>query len=111
MAQTPEGKIKEKVKVLLNQYYVYWFMPVNTGLGAAGVDFHCVLPGGLAFFVETKKDEDEPLRTRQDNLLRKLHNMSIQTFVIYDDQSLRKLHMWLERNSMMSLQIKQVRIR
>ena len=60
-SRTPEGKVKEKVSKLLREYGVYYFMPVQTGYGPAGLDYHCVFRAGtlpIAFFVEAK-DEGE----------------------------------------------------
>lgn len=45
MAQTPEGKVKDKIKTMLNRYGVYYTMPMGTGYGSAGVpDFLCCVP-------------------------------------------------------------------
>ena len=35
---TPEGKVKVKVKNLLNAYGAYHFWPVQTGMGARTLD-------------------------------------------------------------------------
>ena len=40
---TPEGKVKKKIKEVLDEYGVYYFMPVQHGYGPRGVDFHCVM--------------------------------------------------------------------
>lgn len=89
-------------------------MPVQMGLGAAGVDFHCVqkvayIIGGrlqelpIAFFIEAKKPGDEPTG-RQDAFLRdRREQQNCRTFVIDDDPSinhvtggLEELTNWLE---------------
>ena len=59
MAQTPEGKVKKKVKELLESKGVWYFMSVQTGWGVHGVpDFLCCVPSvmGTGFFlgIETK---------------------------------------------------------
>lgn len=36
---TPEGKVKAKLKAALLKDGAYWFMPVQTGLGATTLDF------------------------------------------------------------------------
>jgi len=53
MAQTPEGKVKAEVKKILKEFNAYYFMPVQAGYGAPGLDFHCAA-FGKAFFIETK---------------------------------------------------------
>jgi len=53
MAQTPEGKVKDKVKKLLKKYDCYYFMPVQAGYGAATLDF-LVCCKGQFIGIETK---------------------------------------------------------
>lgn len=46
MAQTPEGKVKDKIKKILKANNVYFAMPMGTGYGNAGVpDFLCCVKG------------------------------------------------------------------
>jgi len=60
MSTTPEGKVKKQVKKVLDELGIVYFMPVNTGLGKAGVsDFVGVMPCGLALFIETKATEKD----------------------------------------------------
>lgn len=56
MAQTPEGKVKDKIKVILKRHDVYYAMPIGTGFGNAGVpDFLCcVPPNGVFLAIEAK---------------------------------------------------------
>jgi hypothetical protein len=97
---TPEGKIKVKVKQLLGEYGVYYFMPVQSGLGAAGLDFHCVVRWGdvpLAFFVEAKASPSDRATARQEMFMhdRKRHQ-NARSFVVCDDHTLLELRSWLE---------------
>lgn len=57
---TPEGKVKAKVKKLLENYpSIYQFWPVQTGMGAKTLD--CLLCiGGYFVSVETKRPGGEP---------------------------------------------------
>ena len=46
MAQTPEAKVKAKIKAILKEYGVYYAMPIGTGYGSSGVpDFLCCVAG------------------------------------------------------------------
>ena len=93
---TPEGKIKNMIKDVLDAYGCYYFMPVQTGLGASGLDFHCVIHG-RAFFIEAKRDELVEPTNRQHfliNTLRSKHNCEV--FVVGGIQSLKQLSTWLE---------------
>ena len=99
---TPEGRVKKNIRRILDSFpFVYTLMPVQMGLGASGLDFHCVagvwyaLPRGVelipvAFFIEAKKPGGEPT-DRQETFAkeRKEHQNAI-TFVIDDDPTIMK---------------------
>ena len=97
---TPESKIKTLVKGVLNAYGAYYFMPVQSGMGASGLDFHCVIRRGevaIAFFVETKKDELTDLTPRQQLLKSNLEmKQHAKVFVVGGRKSLKILSDWLE---------------
>ena len=96
---TPEGKIKAKVNKLLDDPRIYSFMPVQNGMGAAGLDYHCVVtwPGAAeAFFIETKAPGKKPT-DRQRVLIERLEGMGIKVFVIDGDRGLEELRTWLNQ--------------
>ncbi len=46
MAATPEAKVKKKIRAILDEYGVYYAMPIGTGYGNSGVpDFLCCVNG------------------------------------------------------------------
>lgn len=104
MATTPEGLVKNKIKDILQDHNVYFFMPVQMGYGAAGVDFHCVvytcilgLEISLAFFIEAKVEGKEPT-ARQDLFLKdRREKQKCKTFVIDGPKGLRELDAWLTK--------------
>lgn len=54
MAQTPEGKVKDKIKKYLKSQRIWYYMPVQTGWGVAGIpDFVCCWRG-MFLGIETK---------------------------------------------------------
>ncbi len=54
MAKTPEAKVKDAVKKVLNHHKLWWYMPVQTGYGVAGIpDFVCCWHGRFVG-IETK---------------------------------------------------------
>lgn len=54
MAQTPEVKVKAKIKKILANYNIYYAMPIGSGFGNAGVpDFLCCV-GGRFLAIEAK---------------------------------------------------------
>lgn len=58
MAMTPESKVKQAIKKLLKDRGVYFYMPVQNGMGVIGVpDFICCVPcatGGRFLAIEAK---------------------------------------------------------
>lgn len=94
---TPESVIKRRVNKLLRAHDVYYFMPVQTGMGAAGLDYHCVkeVQGfPLAFFVETKAF-GKTLTARQEYLTLELQKYRARTFVVDCNIDLERLERWL----------------
>ena len=46
MAQTPEGKVKDRLKKFFKEQDIYYAMPMGTGYGNSGVpDFLCCMNG------------------------------------------------------------------
>lgn len=110
---TPEGRVKRKVTELLKTFpSVYAFMPVQHGLGASGLDYHCIVGKlfhmgpvvemvPIAFFIETKKPGDL-LTPRQLNFAKeRKEKQNARTFVIDEDVTINKgkglddLALWL----------------
>jgi hypothetical protein len=99
---TPEGRVKQNITRILKSFpFVYAFMPVQYGMGASGVDYHCVAGKlyqfGLlvemvpvAFFIEAKKPGEDPTE-RQDLFLKaRREKQNCKTFVIDEDPSISK---------------------
>lgn len=48
MARTPEGRVKDEVKRVLDEFDAWYYMPVSNGMGRVGVpDFIVCLNGWL----------------------------------------------------------------
>jgi len=75
MAQTPERKVKDKIKTLLKRYGVYYAMPIGTGYGNAGVpDFLCCVPPRGGFLaIEAKANGGRTTGLQDINLNDILH--------------------------------------
>jgi pantoate kinase len=68
MAQTPEGKVKDKIKKILKSHNIYFAMPMGTGYGNAGVpDFLCCF-GGRFLAIEAKAAGGKVTALQQKNL-------------------------------------------
>ena len=68
MAQTPEAKVKEKIKKILKEHDVYFAMPMGTGYGNSGVpDFLCCVNGRF-LAIEAKAGKGVPTALQEKNM-------------------------------------------
>jgi hypothetical protein len=102
MATTPEGLVKDKIKSILRDHDVYFFMPVQMAYGAAGIDFHCVVyvcilgvEIALAFFIEAKDVDKEPTARQDLFLSQRKQKQKAKTFVIDGPKGYQELEAWL----------------
>lgn len=72
MAETPEGKVKTKIKQLLKSYGpdVYYFMPAMGSFGKSGVPdiVACVRGSFVAIEVKADKKKNPPTELQNKNL-------------------------------------------
>ena len=93
---TPEGKVKAKINHILQQAdSVWWFMPVQNGMGKATLDYigaHC----GHAFAIEAKAPGKEPT-PRQLMTIIGMKRAGITVFVVdgTKDHPFEPLIQWL----------------
>lgn len=93
---TPEGKIKEKVKKLLDprRPKLYYEMPVPAGYGRPSLDFvGCYY--GKYFAVETKR-RGKRLTDRQEGTRDDMRAAGGMVFEVLGDAGLDELSAWLE---------------
>ncbi len=94
MAQTPEGKVKDRVKKLLKSYGAYYHMVVTNGMGAPTLDFiGCYL--GRFFAIETKA-HDKYMTARQEITATVIRDAGGVVFLINDETGVEPLKHWLE---------------
>jgi hypothetical protein len=97
MAVTPEGKVKAKLRSILDGYagtYTYW--PVPTGFGATTLDVLGCYRGRF-FAVETKAKGKKPT-LRQTGELQKIERAMGRAFVMSgpEDPAFDELVRWLD---------------
>lgn len=92
---TPEGKVKNKIKKLLDSRgdYLYYYMSVPFGYGATAVDFLGCYRG--RFFAIEAKAPHGALTARQDMVLNQIRLAGGVTFVVVGDAGLDALEAWL----------------
>jgi hypothetical protein len=100
---TPEGKVKAKVTKVLKSFgdRLYYFMPVQYGMGAASLDYLCAVKtkfdydGPIFFAIETKAPGKKPT-DRQQALMDYLTKMGAVVWTIDDDAGVKELKLWLD---------------
>ncbi len=95
---TPEGKVKAKVKRMLNRENAYFFMPVQTGYGSPTLDF-LGFHRGEGFAIETKA-LGKKLTKRQEAIEHDIQLSGTPVFVIDGAEgSYEPLEIWLGRRA------------
>jgi hypothetical protein len=83
MAQTPESKVKDKIKAILNRRNVYWVMPIGTGFGNAGVpDFLCSVPPHGRFLAIEAKANGGKTTALQEKHLAEIRDTGAEALVV-----------------------------
>lgn len=72
MATTPEGKVKNQVKKILDSLGAYYFMPATGGFGRSGVPDIVGCLNGVFFAIECKSGKNIPTALQE----RELKNIS-----------------------------------
>lgn len=88
---TPEGLIKNAVKLMLKKHGVYWHCPVQNGMGAPSLDFVCCHKNKY-LAIETKAPGKRPT-PRQEITISEIEKAGGRVFVI--DGDLVPLEEWL----------------
>jgi hypothetical protein len=68
MAQTPESKVKAKVKLVLNMLGAYYTSPLTGGFGNSGVPDILCCYNGWFIGIECKANGGKPTRLQQMHL-------------------------------------------
>jgi hypothetical protein len=94
---TPEGKVKQRVKRLLEASGAYYHMPVQNGMGAPTLDF-TGCHAGRYFAVETKAGGNT-LTPRQQQTARAIAAARGAVFVVSDVTGYERLNAWLREGA------------
>lgn len=87
MANTPEAKVKTKIKAILKAHNVYYAMPIGTGYGNSGVpDFLCCVNGEF-LAIEAKAGKGTTTALQEKNM-REIEAAGGRTLVV-NEESLR----------------------
>jgi hypothetical protein len=93
---TPEGRVKQKVNRVLDEYKsAYRFMPVPGGFGASSLDY-LICINGFFLAIETKAPGKKPT-DRQKRITAQIHRAGGIVRVIEDDVGCAELRELLEK--------------
>lgn len=90
---TPEGKIKQKVRMVLNAFGSYHHAPVLNGMGKPSLDFICCHKGRF-FAVETKA-AGKQFTVRQEQTALEIRDAGGVVFRVSCKEELQALIEWL----------------
>lgn len=92
MASTPEGKVKEACKRLLKQHGIYFYMPMQNGMGVVGIPDIIACWDGHFLAIETKAPGKRANTTaNQKRQLRLIDEAGGTAVVVDDPEQLRLL--------------------
>lgn len=76
---TPEKKVKDKVKAVLESEGVYYFMPPANGYGRSGVPDIIACVNGFFLAIETKANGNKPtaLQIREIETIRRSNGVAV----------------------------------
>jgi len=88
---TPEGRVKDKVKKLLKERGIWYFMPAANGFGRVGIpDFICCMDGKF-LAIETKAPGKRDNTTaNQENRINEIRAARGWALVVDDPQQLEE---------------------
>ena len=85
MAKTPEAKVKDKIKKILETHDIYYAMPHGAGFGNAGVpDFLCCMNGKF-LAIEAKADLSSAVTALQLRQLNDIEESGGVSWIVHAD--------------------------
>jgi hypothetical protein len=84
VSQTPEAKVKAKIKAILKEHNTYFAMPIGTGLGNSGVPDFLVCHNGKFLGIEAKAGKGKTTAL-QDKNLKEIVNAGGHAIVINEE--------------------------
>lgn len=85
MASTPESKVKQKIKKILEKYNAYFFFPSSGAYGRRGIPDIIGCHDGRFFSIEAKAtDKDKPTEL-QKNEMKKIRDHDGMAWIVTGD--------------------------
>ena len=90
---TPEGKVKAKLKTMLDKLGVYYFMPATGGYGRSGIPDIIGCHNGVFFAIECKANGGKTTAL-QDRELKRIGEAGGFTLIV-DESNVASVPTWL----------------
>jgi hypothetical protein len=91
MAQTPEGRVKDAIKKVLNENDIWYFMPAANGFGKVGVpDFICCWRGKFLAIEAKAKGKRECTTANQNIRIEEIRSARGWALVVDDVEQLKE---------------------
>lgn len=98
-ALTPEGKIKRRVREVLQAHKIWYFLPGNNGFGKSGIpDFVCIVDGGFVG-IECKADKTKTPTALQVATGEQIVLAGGRWFLVRCDEDVAELDKWLRQDA------------
>lgn len=94
-ANTPEGKIKAKLKAQLKKEKVWHFSPQSGIYGASGIPDIVAIVGGQFIGLECKADGSKKPTALQVLRMKEIEAAGGKCFVVYDDETIENVMLWI----------------
>jgi hypothetical protein len=94
MATTPEKKVKDAVKKILNAHGAYYFSPVTGGFGTSGVPDIVACIKGKFIGIETKAKKGKATALQEKNLMSIMNTGGLA--VLVNEHGIETLKMFLD---------------
>jgi hypothetical protein len=91
MALTPEGKVKAAVKKFLADHNIWYFMPMQNGMGVVGVPDLICCWDGMFLAIETKAPgKRKNVTANQERVMTEIQSHGGSAIVVDDVQQLKE---------------------
>tara|TARA_R100001443_G_scaffold44900_2_gene57816 strand:+ start:1729 stop:2034 length:306 start_codon:yes stop_codon:yes gene_type:complete len=99
MVVTPEGKIKLKLDKMLKSYNkdVWYFNPQSGIFGKSGIPDKILCVNGKFIGVECKADRTKKPTALQLQCMEKISQAGGVCFVVYDNETINQVKLYIER--------------
>ena len=95
MATTPEGKVKNRLKTMLKQHGIWFYMPQAGPFGKAGIPDFILIVEGKFVGVECKADKSKKPTPLQVIAMEDIEKAGGKCFVVRDNDTQWELERWI----------------